>query len=224
MKFNLSSNSCQSVVIGLILTTVVIVQAVCPNSNDIKPCTCDDEGLQCPRLNNSGLERVFRAPSERKAIRKVWIFNTSLTALTTKAFGDYIIKDLYLDINQIDQVEPGAFGEATKTLQSLSLTRNRLSSFPFWDLNDMKKLKQLGLGYNNLTFITSEAFPASETLESIDLSHNRISNIGPNAFAELYEVSLIDLSRNHLRDIESNALLVKSSSRHLAVSIQNCTS
>lgn len=220
MKLNRSSSLSLSVAIGFILTTVAItVQTVCPNLNDIKPCTCDDEGLQCPRLNNSGLERVFRAPAERKAIRKVWIFNTSLTALTAKAFGDYIIKDLYLDINQINQIESGAFGEATKTLQSLSLTRNRLTSFPFGDLADMKKLKQLGLGYNNLTQIASKAFPSSETLESIDLSHNRISNIGTNAFAELYEVSLIDLSRNYLRDIESNALLVKSSSRHLAVSI-----
>lgn len=202
----------------LILAPIGILNAVCPDLDSIKPCTCDDEGLQCLRLNNSGLERVFEAPAERKAIRRVWIFNTNLTALKEKSFGDYIIRDLYLDLNQIHHVEAGAFGEATKTLQSLSLTRNLLTSFPFEDLKSMKKLKQLGLGHNQLTIITSKAFPPSDTLESIDLSHNSITKIEPSAFAELYEVSLIDLSRNSLRDIESNTFLVKSSSRHLAVS------
>lgn len=209
-----------SVVFAISLAKTLPVSAVCPDLDTIKPCTCDDEGLQCIRLNNTGLARVFQAPAERKAIRRVWIFQTNLTALTTKAFGDYIIRDLYLDLNQISSVESGAFGEATKTLQSLSLTRNLLSSFPFEDLKSMKKLKQLGLGHNQLTIITSEAFPPSDTLESIDLSHNSIQIIEQNAFAELYEVSLIDLSRNYLDAVESNSLLVKSSSRHLAVSIR----
>lgn len=194
------------------------VAGVCPDPDDIKPCTCDDEGLQCLKLNNSGLARVFMAPAEHKAIRRVWIFQTNLTTLETKAFGDYIIRDLYLDLNQIHSIESGAFGEATKTLQSLSLTRNLLASFPFDDLRNMKKLRQLGLGHNQLVAIKSGAFPPSDTLESIDLSHNQIETIEPMAFAELYEVSLIDLSRNRLRDIETNTLLVRSSSRHLAVS------
>lgn len=215
------SSSLAAIFYGFLIATIAIcstTNAVCPNATDIKPCTCDDEGLQCLKLNNSGLARVFSAPAERKAIRRVWIFQTNLTALTKKAFGDYIIRDLYLDLNQIDHVYPDAFGEATKTLQSLSLTRNSLKTFPFEDLISMKKLKQLGLGHNRLTKIESRAFPPSETLESVDLSHNSISTIEPNAFAELYGVNLLDLSKNSLTSIESKSLLVKSSSRHLSVS------
>lgn len=206
--------------LSLILATISSLRALCPSQDDIKPCTCDDEGLQCLKLNNSGLARVFRAPAERKAIRRVWIFQTNLTVLTKNSFGDYIIRDLYLDLNQIHRVESGAFGEATKTLQSLSLTRNLLQQFPFEDLLHMKKLKQLGLGHNRLVTVSSVAFPPSDTLESIDLSHNSISKIEPYAFAELHEVSLIDLSKNNLRSIESNSLLVKSSSRHLVISLR----
>lgn len=208
--------------IAIVLPTLALViglaDSVCPGANDIRPCTCDDEGLQCLRLNNSGLARVFRAPAELKAIRRVWIFQTNLTALEPQSFGDYIIRDLYLDLNQISRVAAGAFGEATKTLQSLSLTRNQLTSFPFEDLKSMKKLKQLGLGHNQLKRISANAFPPSDVLESIDLSHNSIETIEPNAFVELHEVSLIDLSRNHLRQLDSKTLAVKSSSRHLAVS------
>lgn len=206
----------------IFITTLTFIfdynEAVCPDLNNIKPCTCDDEGLQCLRLNDSGLIRVFQSPAERKAIRRVWIFQTNLTRLSEKAFGDYIIRDLYLDLNQITTIESGAFGEATKTLQSLSLTRNSLASFPFNDLSQMKKLKQLGLGHNQLNQIKTDLFPASESLESIDLSHNLIQKIEPNAFSELYQVSLIDLSKNQLTELETNSLLVKSSSRHLAVS------
>jgi len=203
----------------LLKLVITLVQAICPSSQDIKPCTCDDEGLQCLSLNNSGLERVFKAPAERKAIRRVWIFQTNLTSLPKSAFGDYIIRDLYLDLNQIRRIEFGAFGEASKTLQSLSLTRNQLENFPFQDLAQMKRLRQLGLGFNKLRTIESNAFPASENLESIDLSHNQIDKIEANAFSNLNQVSLLDLSRNQLRSIESKTLLVKSSAKHLAVCI-----
>lgn len=211
----------KNILISYVMVSLVlrVIKAVCPNAQDIRPCTCDDEGLQCLRLNNTGLERVFRAPAERKAIRRVWIFQTNLTKLPKQAFGDYIIRDLYLDLNQINHVEAGAFGEATKTLQSLSLTRNLLTSFPFGDLESMNKLRQLGLGYNQLKTIEADIFPSSETLESIDLSHNLIDKIEPNAFAKLHEVSLIDLSRNQLTSIEADALLVKSSTGQLAVSL-----
>lgn len=220
---NLIHQNHRQIIIALVLLAAIIlsIEAVCPDANDIKPCTCDDEGLQCLRLNDSGLARVFQAPAERKAIRRVWIFQTNLTALKANSFGDYIIRDLYLDLNQIRNVERGAFGEATKTLQSLSLTRNLLTSFSFEDLQSMKKLKQLGLGHNQLVSIESNAFPPSETIESIDLSHNQIRKIEPFAFAELYEVSLIDLSRNHLSELETNSLLVKSSSRQLSISLRN---
>lgn len=215
---SLSLNNCIILVIKILVTIHAAAQAVCPNARDIRPCTCDDEGLQCLKLNNSGLHDVFQAPAERKAIRRVWIFQTNLTQLPKQAFGDYIIRDLYLDLNQIHHIESGAFGEATKTLQSLSLTRNLLEDFPYDDLVSMKKLKQIGLGYNQLKSIRSYAFPTSDTLESIDLSHNQISKIEPGAFANLHEVSLIDLSRNQLENIEGEALLVKSTTRQLAVS------
>lgn len=212
---------------GLLLLTLLLllplpaaIHALCPTPDHIKPCTCDDEGLQCLRLNNSGLARVFSAPAEHKAIRRVWIFQTNLTELPERSFGDYIIRDLYLDLNQIARVAPGAFGAASKTLQSLSLTRNLLAEFPFQDLAQMKRLRQLGFGYNRLRVVASGAFPQSELLESLDLSHNQIDTIEPNAFSGLSEVSLIDLSRNNLRSIESNALRVKSSQRHLAISLR----
>lgn len=202
----------------LLLQLVSIAVAVCPNVDEIKPCTCDDEGLQCLKLNNTGLDRVFKASADRKAIRRVWIFQTNLTSLKKRAFGDYIIRDLFLDLNQISRVEAGAFGEAAKTLQSLSLTRNLLKTYPFEDLKNMKKLKQLGLGHNKFARIPAKAFPESESIESIDFSHNQIEKIEPYALAELHGVNLIDLSRNLLREIEAKALVVKSSERHLGVS------
>lgn len=196
----------------LLISTFIRVEAMCPKPADIKPCTCDNEGLQCLKLNNSGLVRVFKAPAEHKAIRSVWIFQTNLTELPANAFGDYFIRDLYLDLNQITQIEPSAFGQATKTLQKLSLTRNLLTYFPFSALRRMKRLRQLALGSNQLVKICGDLIPPSDTLEHIDLGNNSIEHIEPNAFSELHELEMINLSRNKLRKIESMALSVKSSS------------
>lgn len=194
-------------------------QAICPNETVILPCTCNDEGLQCLSLNNTGLERVFNAFSERKAIRRVWIFQTNLTKIKTKAFGDYIIRDLYLDLNKISHIETNAFGLASSTLQTLSLTRNLLKTFPYKELNSFVKLKQLALSHNLITEIPTYAFPHSSTLESLDLSHNKIRKIEPFAFSNLNELSLIDLSRNHIQILEKNSLVIKTNSKNLAVSI-----
>lgn len=209
-----------AILLPLTIARPTPVSCVCPDAEAIKPCTCDDEGLQCLKLNGtSDLERVFSAPSpSRKAIRRVWILQTNLTELSERVFGDYVIRDLYLDLNQIRSIQRNAFGEASKSLQSLSLTRNQLTSYPFQDLKLMKRLRQLGLGYNKLTEVRANTLPASYVLESLDLSHNAISSIEPLAFVDLHEVSLIDLSRNKLKTIRSNSLLVKSSLRHLAVS------
>lgn len=217
-------NSLALIILSILFINIIKVHlagCVCPNANAIKPCICDEEGLQCLKLNSTGdLERVFSAQSTgRKAIRRVWILQTNLSELSERAFGDYIMRDLYLDLNQIRSIKRNAFGEAARTLQSLSLTRNQLASFPFEDLKSMKRLKQLGLGHNKLTKVSSHELPVSDVLELLDLSHNLINLIEPFSFVDLHEVSLIDLSRNKLETIQSNSLLVKSSSRHLAVSV-----
>lgn len=209
-----------STILCLILTATLQVEAICPSGNDIKPCTCDNEGLRCsnPGFNDNGLIKVFKAPAERKAIRSVWIFQTNLTALRKRAFGDYIIQNLYLDLNKIQKVEQGAFGDAATKLNSLSLTRNSLSSFPFSDLEQMIKLKQFGLGHNKLTNIPENAFAYGKTIEQLDLSRNSINKIEPYAFSGLIEAKKIDLSNNHITALRSFSLLVLSSSRSLTVS------
>lgn len=196
-------------------------QATCPDSNEILPCTCDDEGLQCLRLNNTGLDRVFNASAERKAIRRVWIFQTNLTIIKDKAFGDYIIRDLYLDLNKITNIESDAFGIASSTIETLSLTRNQLKTFPYEELNSLVKLKQLALSHNLLTEIPTYAFPPSHTLESLDLSHNKIKKIDSFAFVNLHKLSSIDLSRNYINELETNSLMIKTNSKNLAVSSHN---
>lgn len=223
----LAADACVTSLISIISVAIIMrggqcCQAACPNANDIKPCTCDDEGLMCLNLlNNSELRRVFTAPSKRQAIRRVWIFKTNLTELPETAFGDYIIRDLFLDLNGIEKVHRNAFGEASRTLQSLSLVRNSLQKLPLWDLANMKRLRQLGLGHNNLRVIKSGAFSLNGALESLDLSHNLIEKLEPNAFSGLSEVSLIDLSQNNLKEIGPHAIRVRSSNRHLAISLRD---
>lgn len=213
-----------------ILLTVILLAVVspadsfCPKASDIKPCTCDDEGLRCSdaAFSDDGLTKVFKASAERKAIRNIWIFQTSITALRKRAFGDYIIQHLYLDLNKLTKIESGAFGDATWKLISLSLTRNLLTSFPFKDFEQMIKLKQFGLGYNKLTAIPADAFEHSKSLEHLDLSNNAISRIEPHTFANLHEAKRIDLSNNKIDRLRSHSLLVKSSYRTLSVSHQAC--
>lgn len=198
--------------------------AVCPNGNEIKPCTCDDEGLRCshPALKDLELVKVFEAKAERRALRNVWIFQTNITALAKRTFGSYIIKHLYLDLNKIQRVESDAFGDATSRLITLSLARNFLTLFPFGDLERMKKLKKFGLAYNKINTLPQNAFTHCTELEHLDLSHNSIADVEPYTFANLHSIEIIDLSGNRLQKLRTQSMLVQSKSR-ISVSKINLT-
>lgn len=220
------SSACSHSLIFLIFSFSLIqfVEGICPDAKSIEPCTCNDEGLQCLRLDDDDLERVFSADAQRKAIRRVWIFQTNLTKLKPNAFGDYIIGDLFLDINKIDFVDEDAFGYASKTLKLLSLTRNRLTTFPFDVLKKSPRLDKFSLAFNQLTRLPNTI--ESSKLTHLDLSYNSITDIAPHTFYWMTGLQILNLARNMLTTIKTHALWMHATgplvSNLLMMLLRNC--
>lgn len=161
-------------------------------------------------VEDSDLFRVFRVPTERAVIRSVWLYQNKFTKLVKENFGEYIMANIYLDVNEISSIASGAFGKASSTLKDVSLSRNQLSTFPWGDLKLMSKLKRFSLSFNRIQEIPEKAFAQCSTIEMLELRSNEIKQIGPYAFEALESVQLIDLSVNQLSYLSSNSMKIRS--------------
>lgn len=214
-----------SVIIIFLSILTNLSSSICPSSEAIVPCTCDDEGLRCASVSNLSLTSVFSASSPRPAIRKVWIIKTDIESLGKSSFGDYIIRDLFLEYNNISSIHNEAFGNALETMQTLSLSHNKLLSFPFHILTKSVKLTKLGLSYNYIEYISAQTIPYELSLETLDLANNKIKTIEPYSFQKLPNLSVLDLSKNKLIELKRNSLAFSQKSHeNVTVSINYLSS
>jgi Leucine-rich repeat (LRR) protein len=93
-----------------------------------------------------------------------------------------------------------------KTVVTLDLSRNLLSSFPTLMLEHLKDLRILSLRDNllsNMSHITFQSFKTH--LEKIDLSQNNIDNLPAHLFNHTTRIKAINFDKNFLTFVPSNA-------------------
>lgn len=103
----------------------------CPNQQDIDPCHCDRNGLTCFELKDDDhLPQVFKYKNKYNAYRSVWITSTSLKTLKKNAFAGVRISNIYIQGNQLTEIEKGAFEGTYEYVRKLSLYDNQLEVIP----------------------------------------------------------------------------------------------
>lgn len=103
----------------------------CPNEKDIDPCQCDRQGLACYSLkDDDDLLRVFSFKNKYNAYRSIWIIATPLKKLKANAFGGVRINNIFIEGNQLAEIENGAFQGIYDYVRTLSLYDNQLEVIP----------------------------------------------------------------------------------------------
>ncbi|RWS05751.1 Leucine-rich repeat-containing protein 15-like protein [Dinothrombium tinctorium] len=185
---------------------------ICPKLTDIAPCACDREGFSCLKAKTiEDIKKAFQAPSKQKAARGFWLNGTPITRIPKNLFNDYKIENMYMEFNQIREIEDGAFQGSENSLQILSLHENSMNSFPFDYLSKFQKLHSLvleiNLLFNKLSEVGEYAFAVNESnnpaLLTLLLAFNSISYIHETAFDNLIPAE-IDLRFNSLRKLDAN--------------------
>lgn len=181
---------------------------MCPKASEIAPCTCDREGISC--FNAKSLEQfeaTFKATSRRKAAKSVWLTGTPIHKIRSGTFNGYKVENYLLDMNaDLSEIESGAFDGSEKTLTTLSVYKNALTTFPFEDLKKFEKLAQLSLASNQIKAIPSMAFSNVPSLAKIVLINNKIKTIGRGAFVGLKNLQVIDMSQNSIEVLGPNSM------------------
>ncbi|XP_077333631.1 leucine-rich repeat-containing protein 66 [Lithobates pipiens] len=121
------------------------------------------------------------------------------------------LETLNLTNNQIyklsmkEKNEKGAF---LTSLQRLVLNGNRLTAIPK-ALCKLKSLQTLSLSANRILYVQGDDFANCTNLQHIDLGENRISNIHPDSFRDLRNLQVLKLNSNTLLSLSPLVFLFK---------------
>lgn len=123
--------------------------------------------------------------------------NNVLTKFDYKSFQSlYSLKYLDAAHNQIS-VTTASSGLA-RTMKSLNLAYNSLTSISSKFLAKLSSLRYLDLQHNSLTSISKDVFSSQTNLTTLKLHSNHISNIDPTSFANIAHLSHLTLFPNNL--------------------------
>ena len=177
----------------------------CPNSDDIKPCTCLHGGFMVVDLHCSDvtdelqLAQVFSAKFTYRHFRSlVMIGNTGVKELRAGVFGDVTFEELRLVSGALERVEGGALLDSRDTLNLMHFYYNNIYDFPLADFASFTSLREVRLYGNKLTSLPPLA---SLSLEIFSIGYNPLQFIPETTFsatpalreAHLYGANLTQL-------------------------------
>lgn len=115
------------------------------------------------------------------------------------------IKELNLASNRISTLELGAFDGLSRSLQTLRLSKNRITQLPVKAFK-LPRLTQLDLNRNRIRLIEGLTFQGLDSLEVLKLQRNNISKLTDGAFWGLSKMHVLHLEHNSLVEVNSGSL------------------
>uniref|UniRef100_T1GD01 TIR domain-containing protein n=1 Tax=Megaselia scalaris TaxID=36166 RepID=T1GD01_MEGSC len=117
--------------------------------------------------------------------------------------GLHVLSKLTLSNNLITAIESQVFHNCSD-LKDLSLASNQLNEVPL-AVQDLKLLKTLDLGENQIATIANGTFKNLDNLTGLRLIDNHLVNITVGMFANLPNLNVLNLAKNRIRSIERGA-------------------
>ena len=115
------------------------------------------------------------------------------------------LKELRMRHNGIETFEVHAFKSLETSLEVLNLENNKLTDEDLIHIANLRNLKELRLGYNDIVTLPSGIFATMYSLETLDLHHNFIEST--LAFRSALPTNLISLylEENKIAQISNNS-------------------
>lgn len=114
--------------------------------------------------------------------------------------GLYAVSLLSLDSNALEGIHPDAFRNCS-SMQDLNLSGNNLEAIPV-ALKDMRMLKTLDLGENQIKSLVKPGFRGMSSLYGLRMIGNEIVNVTRESLAELPVLQIFNLARNKIEHVE----------------------
>ncbi|KAF7210655.1 toll-like receptor 9 [Nothobranchius furzeri] len=123
-------------------------------------------------------------------------------------FFQNLTKLEYLDIsdNHLQSVSPEVLCNLPVSLNSLRISTNYLTYFPWQNISFLSNLRHLDLSYNILSDLIAEAIQFGDKFLHLDLSHNHLTSIPDNFFSEAKSLQCLFLSHNQIKELNHQHL------------------
>lgn len=185
----------------------------CPEPADIFPCVCTVGTENRMVMNCSAVEsedqlaRVFSSNIPFTKFYKLEIEgNQNLKVLRKGDLGPVSFQSIHIEKGVLEEVQYEAFAQSYATAESIDLTLNNVSAFPFEELPLFTSLVNLLLTDNSIPIIP---MLQSDSLNYINLVRNLFSEIPVGSFKGLKNISLINLFGNDIDAVLSGKCSIK---------------
>jgi hypothetical protein len=153
-------------------------------------------------INSSSVETFLEIDLNRNQLNQIKYFSFIYGRLKVANF----------DINNISSIETDAFLNC-RSLEFLSIAKNRLKSINENNFHFLFSLIQLNLSFNEIEFIENSSFKNLNKLKSLDLNYNRLISIQNDLFAGL--LNLKDLHLMMMSQENEMIIFNQNSFKHL---------
>ena len=107
----------------------------------------------------------------------------------------------HLSMDHFMVTDPGILLHQAKSLKSLSLRHNQISTLSKKAFSGLSNLKTLELEHNKLTTIPKEVFSGLSKLKTLDLEYNKLIELPKEVFSGLSNLETLDLLGNQLSEL-----------------------
>ena len=218
-----------------------ITSGVCPDSNLIKPCSCNTsiDEIYCGGLTGGNedidLVKIFQTlennlTKTEKHFKSFLLQNNIITELKENTFSDITFDRIQISFcSKLKTLHKNAFNNTDKVTQQIYIIHNPMVTSPdnsiFEILNKFVHATNISLYKNNITEIPSNAFKDAvskqDQLIQLLFGDSSLRKLGNNAFSQLKNLSLLDLTYSWINFIPENAFeFNEDSEQHLNIDLR----
>lgn len=162
------------------------------------------------------LALINKIDSELKLHQQANLEKLKITKISKNVFRNFTkLREILLKINQISEIEDGAF-EKNKKLEIIDLMDNNLTKITrnifSGTFNDLIEIK---LSYNFIDYVETGSFDDCPSLETVDFSHNCLQRLGSGLFRKNQAIRFAYFIDNAITKVELNVFNSKTDLKYL---------
>ena len=204
------------------------IWSVCPKTDSIKPCVCDENWtIACDgtQITVEVLDKVFQTLSKNlnqteRHLKSFHLSNSSITELKDNTFKDITFEDAFIGFNaNLKTIARNAFNGSQSSMVYLLINYNPILSSPdnsiFKIFNGFPNIRFFELMFNNITEIPSNAFNELDHLDVVHFGGESIKKLGANVFSQLSRVAQLWFEQVNLTIPDNAFHFTNKSDKHL---------
>ncbi len=222
----------------LFYTSIGFILALCPTSEILNPCKCDQNGISCGGNDAFNLKNIFKSIDQKlsgseKHFERFYLNNTAITELEENTFFEITFDSIEISnatkLKLINSKSLNATNSVTKVFSVNMDSLNTYNNTPLTDsppthdiflmLSSIINLETVNLLSTNISKIPSNAFQSINgslnNLKTIDFSHSPILEIGDKPFATLKNLNYLSFLETNISSIPKTAFHFENDSNEL---------